>query len=262
MKFWTVDAFTSKPFHGNPAAVILVDEFPEDSLCQSIAAEFNLSETGFLKPLSPNHYQIRWFTPTTEIPLCGHGTLSSALVLRHENLINPSEAICLESLSGPLSVLCQDNQFVLNFPLQKIGKSLETQAFCDLLDTPILTAQEALDILLLELPHETNIYNFQVDLTKICLLPYRGLIITAASNGQPHDFVSRFFTPKAGINEDPVTGSAHCKLADYWQTKLGRSLFLAYQASPRGGEMQIKIEGERVLLTGKGVLISTGQLYC
>lgn len=260
MKFWTVDAFTNKPFHGNPAAVLLVEDFPTDALCQTLAAEFNLSETAFVKTLGPNHFHIRWFTPNIEVKLCGHATLASCYVLKLENLIDPKLPIILESLSGPLSVTCEAEIFTLDFPLQKTSQALDKAIFTEMLGLPVAKCVQAYDDVIVELLDATSVQNFQPDFAKIKQLDCRGLIITAQSDGKPYDFVSRFFDPRGGVNEDPVTGSAHCKLADYWQTKLKRSEFFVYQASKRGGEITIKIKGDRVLLTGTSVLITKGVL--
>ncbi len=260
MKFWIVDAFTKQIFKGNPAAVILVSDFPEDALCFKIAAEFNLSETAFVKRLGNNHFHIRWFTPAVEVKLCGHATLASCFVLKQEQQINITSPITLESLSGPLSITCKAEAFSLNFPLQKVSQKLNVANFQHLCPDKVLNAAQALDDVIIELNSEAAVRNFKPDFTEITKINCRGLIITAKSNGKPYDFVSRFFGPRVGVNEDPVTGSAHCKLADYWQHKLNQTSFFAYQASVRGGEMGIQIEGDRVQLIGDAVLVGHGAL--
>lgn len=260
MKYWIVDAFTTQAFAGNPAAVILVEEFPMKARCLQIAAEFNLSETAFVKTLGGNHFHIRWFTPCVEADLCGHATLASAYVLLHDKKINSEAPITFESRSGPLRVSVEGDGLSLNFPLQPVSKTLDPSAFSEALSLKLLSAAQAGTDLILELEGETTLRHFQPDFARIADLDYRAVLLTAQSSGQPYDFISRFFGPKIGIPEDPVTGSAHCKLASYWQARLGKSSFYAYQASARGGEMKVEIQGDRVLLKGSAVLTAKGQL--
>ncbi len=234
MKLWIVDAFTKCPYKGNPAAIAIVKEFPKDEVCQTIAAEMNLSETVFVKKLSKNHFHIRWFTPKIEVDLCGHGTLTATHILVQEKQINDN--VQFESRSGLLKVSCSHESYTLDFPLQKtVGE-----------DT------------IIEFSSEDEVRNYIPNISELKKMPFRGIIFTAKGS-YPYDFVSRFFCPRDGINEDPVTGSAHCKLAYYWQQKLNKSEFLAYQASPRGGEIQIAIHGDRVHLTGSAVTILEGR---
>jgi len=259
MKIWTVDAFTGTPFAGNPAAVTIVKDFPTDTRCLQIAAEMNLSETAFLKPLAKDHFHIRWFTPEIEVKLCGHATLASSHVLFDENLTT-SDTITFSSLSGPLHVKKEGQDIILDFPLQKTGEALPLSHFEKLFSPEfIVNAVTANDDMLVELRDENIVRNLNLDPSVVMSVDHRGLIITAKSK-PPFDFVSRVFAPHEGINEDPVTGSAHCKLADYWQQKLNKSEFLAYQASPRGGILGVKIMGDRVHLKGQAVTILEGTL--
>ncbi len=253
MKIWTVDTFTIQAYSGNPAAVMIVENFPKDKLCQQIASEMNLSETAFVKPLAQDHFHIRWFTPTVEVKLCGHATLAAAHIL-YQNKLAQGDKILLESLSGPLSVYKNAVALTLDFPLQPVSASLDRHIFEGIIEGNIIAAAKALDDIILEFPSETAVRNFHPIIEKINTIDCRGLIITAAAD-QKYDFVSRFFGPRVGVSEDPVTGSAHCKLADYWQKKLNKTEFLAYQASPRGGEITLSIRGSRVLLTGNAVTI-------
>ena len=259
MKIWTVDAFTDLPFAGNPAAVTIVDDFPTDARCLQIAAEMNLSETAFLKPLSEDHFNIRWFTPKVEVKLCGHATLASSHILFEEDLIK-SETVTFESLSGPLHVRKEEKNIILDFPLQKTGESLPSTHFEKLFPAEfIVNAVTANDDVIVELRDEDIVRNLTLDPSVVMSVDHRGLIVTA-KGAQPFDFVSRVFEPHEGINEDPVTGSAHCKLADYWQQKLDKSEFLAYQASSRGGVLGVTIVGDRVHLKGQAVTMLKGTL--
>lgn len=258
MKIWTVDAFTDKPFSGNPAAIAIVEDFPADEICQKVAAEFNLSETAFLKPLGPDHFHIRWFTPSVEVQLCGHATLASAHILFQEGLIGGAQ-IRLESLSGALFVTRGQNEIVLDFPLQQIGEAFPVSSLGNLFDpTTIVNAVRAYDDVIVELSDDALVRNLKLDSSKASQIDCRGLIVTARGR-LPYDFVSRVFGPRLGVDEDPVTGSAHCKLADYWQKKLNKKNFLAYQASSRGGVLGVEIVGNRVHLRGQAVTIMEGK---
>jgi len=234
-----------------------VKDFPSDEACQNIGREINLSETAFVKPIGANHFHIRWFTPTTEVKLCGHATLASAHILYEEQFVT-ADKISFDSLSGNLIIYKNQNELILDFPLQKTGPTLDIPLFENVLETAINNAVKALDDFIVELKDATAVTNFVPNFEKINTLECRGLIITAIGN-TPYDFVSRFFAPRVGVLEDPVTGSAHCKLADYWQKKLGKTSFLAYQASKRGGEIKVSIHNERVHLSGRAVTIMKGK---
>ena len=257
MKIWTVDAFASKPFAGNPAAVAIVDEFPSDETCKLIAAEMNLSETAFVKSLNKNHFHIRWFTPKVEVKLCGHATLASSHILHQEKLVMGNE-ILFDSLSGPLRVYISSANYTLDFPLQKTGKAIQSAAITESF-REIVGAVEAYDDIIIELATEEALRSYIPQIDKLEKIDCRGIIVTTKGTGE-YDFVSRFFAPKVGVNEDPVTGSAHCKLAHYWQQKLNKNDFNAYQASSRGGEIQISVVEDRVHLTGKAITMLKGEL--
>jgi PhzF family phenazine biosynthesis protein len=259
MKIWIVDAFTDKPFHGNPAAVTVVKGFPNDEMCQKIAAEMNLSETAFIKPLGIDHFHLRWFTPLVEVELCGHATLASSHILFQEKMIK-GNTITFDSLSGPLFVKRDASDIILDFPLQKTGKTLVVDQFKVLLGIEsIINVVQAYDDVIVEISDEKTLRDLKLASSSVKKIDCRGLIITAKGN-PPYDFVSRFFAPCEGIDEDPVTGSAHCKLADYWQQKLGKNEFLAYQASVRGGTLGVQIIGDRVHLKGQAVTMMEGTL--
>jgi PhzF family phenazine biosynthesis protein len=256
MKIWIVDAFANEPYKGNPAAVVLLDEFPEDGICQKIAAEMNLSETAFVKKRGANHFHLRWFTPKTEVKLCGHATLASAHILQQEKRIEGGE-ILFDSLSGPLRVSIADALYTLDFPLQKVGEKVESVTIRENFPT-MIQAVKAYDDVIIELPNADEVRKYIPKINELEKIDCRGIIITAKGDG-PYDFISRFFAPKVGVNEDPVTGSAHCKLAGYWQKKLKKSEFLAFQASRRGGEIRIAVHGDRVHLSGKAITILEGK---
>jgi PhzF family phenazine biosynthesis protein len=248
-----VDAFADAPYTGNPAAVMVVDEFPEDM--QQIAAQMNLSETVFVKKQGLNHYHIRWFTPMLEAKICGHATMAASHILFQEKLIQGSK-ITFDSLSGPLIVSKESNAIVLDFPLQRVDASLSKQNVERIFNTSIQEVVKAHDDVIVLLDNEEVVKHFVPDFEKIKTIDARGVIITAPSN--QYDFVSRFFAPNMGINEDPVTGSAHTKLADYWAKRLNKQSFVAYQASARGGILHIQIENGRVLLKGKAITVMAG----
>lgn len=255
-KFWVVNAFTNQPFRGNPAAVMIVDEFPENML--EIAAEFNLSETAFLKSLGQEKYHIRWFTPKVEVKLCGHATLAAAHVLFKEIKI-PFVSIEFSSLSGSLQVGRVSDGYELNFPLQYTGPQLlqasVQEAFGSLKIKEVL---QAYDDIIVVLDKEEDLLSFTPDISKLSNIESRGIIVTAQSRA--YDFISRFFAPRVGVNEDPVTGSAHCKLADYWSKKLGKQNMVAFQASSRGGELNLSVSNDRVLIKGEAVTTTKGEL--
>jgi PhzF family phenazine biosynthesis protein len=259
MKIWTVDCFTSEIFSGNPAAVTILENFPSDKLCQKIAAEMNLSETAFVKKLRDNHFHIKWFTPSVEVELCGHATLAAAHIIYQENF-STTEAIIFESLSGSLKVYRKNDDLTLDFPLQvtgpniDLGKPIETALGCR-----ASSIVQAYDDILVEVPSLNELKIMEPNFAKLTQFNCRGVIVTAVGDKR-YDFYSRFFAPKVGVDEDPVTGSAHCKLADYWHRKTGKKSFKAFQASKRGGEMQIKIVGDRVHLTGRAVTVLEGKI--
>lgn len=257
MKIWTVDAFTDRAYAGNPAAVTIVEEFPAGAVCQNMATEMNLSETAFVKPLGVDHFHIRWFTPAVEVKLCGHATLAASHILYQEK-IAVGNRITLESQSGPLVVYKNSAELTLDFPLQRTGPALDIATFQQILGADVVSAEKALDDVIVELSDEASVRKLKINAEKINTIDCRGLIVTAKAKA-PYDFISRFFGPRVGVLEDPVTGSAHCKLADYWQKRLHKTEFFAYQASKRGGELKLTIQGDRLHLTGQAVTIMRGE---
>lgn len=258
-KIWIVDAFADKPFKGNPAAVMILDEFYADDRLLDIAAEMNLSETAFVKPLKDNLFHIRWLTPTVEIKLCGHATLAPAHILFEEGIVK-NQPILFDSLSGRLQVTQEVDGLQLDFPLQNVEKTLDKAPFEKVLGlkNEIIQVVKAYDDIIVELDSEETVKTFVPNFALISTINARAIIITARS--QHYDFVSRFFGPRVGINEDPVTGSSHCKLAHYWSQKLDKTTMRAYQASKRGGKIDLKVVGDRVYLKGTAVTILAGEL--
>jgi len=258
LKVWTVDAFAEQLFQGNPAAVIPVQHFPSDHLCLKIAAEFNLSETAFVE-CQNGKYHIRWFTPATEVKLCGHATLAAAHILFQEKLVEGNQ-VEFQSLSGPLRVLKSSGELLtLDFPLQPTGPVLDIAPFQKLIGLTVVNVVQANDDVIIELADHHAVRGINVPASDWAQFEARGIIVTARGEG-PYDFVSRFFAPRVGINEDPVTGSAHCKLAHYWKLKLGKEKFKAYQASKRGGVLEVEVSSDRVLISGKAITVITGSL--
>jgi PhzF family phenazine biosynthesis protein len=252
-----VDAFTTRRFAGNPAAVIPMDAFLADATMQTVAAENNLAETAFLHP-EGGDYRLRWFTPTTEVPLCGHATLASAAVVM-ERLEPGRTSVVFHSASGPLTVNRVGTGYVMDFPARPSERVTPPPGLAEALGViPTEVFGNAFNYLaLLESPQVLR--NITPDMAAIARQDRPGLIVT--SPGDDHfDFLSRYFAPAKGIPEDPVTGSAHCVLAPYWANRLGKTSFRAFQCSPRGGEVQCRLKGDRVELEGSCVFYLEGQV--
>ncbi len=260
-----IDAFTNQTFRGNPAATILVDHFPANVQMQQIAAEMNLSETAFVKPLDQeNYFQLRWFTPKQEVPLCGHATLAIAHYLRELEAIDPKSPLIFSTLSGDLTISFEEHLIVMDFPatFYKTCSARSQQVLAAMFgDRNYEILGQAEDYLTVLLESESAVQSFQPQYERIAELDGFGFIITAiADPHQPYDFVSRFFAPKAGIQEDPVTGSAHCSLTPYWAKRLGKSDLKAKQLSARSGELIVCDRGNRVLLKGQAVTFLRGKI--
>jgi len=258
IKIFQVDAFTDKLFSGNPAAVCILDKWLSDTLMQSIANENNLAETAFVVP-NGNDFEIRWFTPAVEVDLCGHATLASAFVLF--NLLDyPGSVIkFLSPRSGALSVNKNDEMLFLDFPTDKLelinGKEKLMEACIGI--KPIEVYKGRTDYIAV-IDSESALTNLQPNFSEITKLKARGLIVTA--QGDQVDFVSRFFAPQSGINEDPVTGSAHTSLLPLWSKKLGKKNLNANQLSERGGKLTCEFRNDRCSIGGKAKLYLTGEI--
>lgn len=254
-----VDAFTDKPFGGNPAAVCLLDEPRPDSWMQAVAREMNLSETAFLLRRADG-FDLRWFTPAVEVDLCGHATLASAHVLWEQDHLPAGQAARFHTRSGLLEAKKCGSWIEMNFPstpAKSIGRveTLETA----LSAAAKFTGQSQFDYLM-ELASEEELRALAPDFGSLRRLPVRGIIVTSRSSRPGYDFVSRFFAPAAGVDEDPVTGSAHCCLAPFWKERLGRDNLIGFQASARGGYVRTRCEGDRVLLSGQAVTVLRAEL--
>ena len=255
LEIYYVDAFSNNIFGGNPAAVIFTN-LNDDDLMQNIAAENNLSETAFIN-ISENENIIRWFSPTKEVDLCGHATLASAFV--YFNYINTEkDTIEFKSNGGMLIVNKKDNILELDFPKDTFIKTNHEDAVCNAIGLKPTETYKGQINLMAVYETEEEILNLQPDFKKVIDLTGQGLIVTAP--GLHHDFVSRYFCPKYGINEDPVTGSAHTTLIPYWSDKLGSKKLLAKQVSTRGGELFCENKDERVLIGGNAVLYMKGNI--
>jgi PhzF family phenazine biosynthesis protein len=261
-----VDAFTSAPFSGNPAAVCVLERPAEESWMQQVALEMNLSETAFLHA-EGDAYRLRWFTPTTEVELCGHATLASAHVLWEEGRLGPDQVARFETRSGRLEATKRGGWIEMDFPARPAESPLpaaEAAALLDALGTEaVAVVRNPLDVLV-EVASEADARAIRPDLARLAGITRRGVIVTAPPDAgmaeRGIDFVSRFFAPAYGVDEDPVTGSAHCTLGPYWARRLGRSRLRGFQVSERGGEVGVEVRGDRVTLRGQAVTVLVGEL--
>ncbi len=256
LDFYWIDAFTDRPFAGNPAGVVPLDSWLPDESMQRIAAENGLSETAFLVPTGPGRYHLRWFTPTAEVDLCGHGTLASAFVLR-QFLGARHDELRFDTLSGPLLVRPRGELLELDLPSRPPQACLPEAGLAAALGATPLETGAARDLLCL-FESEAAVRALQPDFQALADLEWMGVIATAP--GGDCDFVSRFFAPQVGVPEDPVTGSAHCTLVPFWAARLGRSDLFARQVSQRGGELWCQQRGERVGVAGAAVAYLQGQI--
>ena len=257
MRYYIVDAFTDRLFSGNQAGVCILETWPEDATMQDIAAENNLSETAFAAH-DGAHYKLRWFTPATEIELCGHATLATAFVLA--NFVEPEAAeFEFHTLSGPLFVRRNGDLFELNFPVRAQQETEVTAQMRRAVDKLVVSAYAGYN-LMLELEDENAVRDLVPDIEAIRdLRDYHGVIATA--RGSDCDFVSRFFAPNVGVDEDPVTGSTHTSLVPFWAARLGREELTARQLSKRGGMLYCRYAGDRVHISGHARLYLTGEIH-
>lgn len=255
-----VDAFTNEPFSGNPAAVCILKTPQDDRWMQNVAQEMNLSETAFLLK-QEDGYSLRWFTPTTEVPLCGHATLASAHVLWSEQHLSSNEEAHFHTKSGLLIAKKQENWIELDFPVSHSEAIAVPPELSQALGVPITTVMKNSFTYLVEVESEDLVRNMQPKFTLLVKQFPEVIVTSKTESNSEYDFVSRFFAPGIGINEDPVTGSAHCSLAPFWRERLDKDEFLAYQASSRGGVLKVKYTGgDRVLIAGQAVTVLQGDL--
>lgn len=254
-----VDAFTEEPFRGNPAGVCLLKAPESDQWMQALAAEMNLSETAYLLPEGEG-WRLRWFTPTTEVDLCGHATLASARVLFERHPEMRDDPVKFFTRSGELSARWIDGSVELNFPAMSFEPITVIAKLPAILGFQPIGAVYSGDYYLFEALDEVLIHKVHPNIRSLETLPMPEVIITAKSEDPDIDFVSRFFAPQLGVDEDPVTGSAHCLLAPYWAKKLGKNELLAYQASARGGYLDLRLVGDRVFIKGESKIIFEADL--
>lgn len=260
LQIFQVDAFTSKSFGGNPAAVVPLQEWLPDETMLKIAEENNLSETAFFVR-NNGRYDIRWFTPTVEVDLCGHATLASSHVIFNE-LKWEDEFIRFHSdRSGELGVEKQDERMILDFPSYPVKEIEQRAEFAETIGTlPVESWETQSNMLMLLLESEEEVRNLSPDMQRLHELLYQEVIVTAKGEGDA-DFVSRMFAPKIGIPEDPVTGAIHCSLIPYWAKELGKKRLFARQISKRGGELFCELAGDRVKIGGNAALYLKGEIY-
>jgi PhzF family phenazine biosynthesis protein len=254
-----VDAFTNKPFAGNPAAVCVLQNAPAEQWMRDVAREMNLSETAFLVP-QDGGYSLRWFTPAVEVDLCGHATVASAHVLWQDGHLLQGQQARFHTRSGLLTADRMGDWIELDFPAKLATPVEAPDCLLSALGVrePRFVGKNAFDYLV-EIDSEVELRALSPDHGMLRKLPVRGVIVTARGSGE-FDFVSRFFAPGSGVDEDPVTGSAHTALGPYWSGPLGKTEFLAYQASARGGVVKVRVVGDRVKLGGQAVTVMTGEL--
>lgn len=251
---YQVDSFTAIPFKGNPAGVYITDKAVDESRMKAIATEMNLSETAFLHP-AENGYNLRWFTPAAEVELCGHATLASAHILWEQGYLESNVDAVFHTLSGELTARNLNKGIELNFPATPLTESDPPEGLIEALGvTPLFVGQNKFDYLV-EVGTIEDVANCKPNFGELKKAGARGVMITAQDKDGKYDFVSRFFAPGVGIDEDPVTGSAHCTLGPYWAEKLGKTELSAYQASQRGGEVGIVVDGDRIKLTGQAITV-------
>ncbi|MEE8593229.1 MAG: PhzF family phenazine biosynthesis protein [Candidatus Bipolaricaulota bacterium] len=258
---YQVDAFAEKPFAGNPAAVCILERPADEAWMQSVAMEMNLSETAFVVRREDGDFDLRWFTPAVEVALCGHATLATSHILYDTGILNPNETARYHTKSGLLQACFVDGMIELDFPSTPPEDCETPHGLLDALglESAIYVGQPRFDYLV-EVESEDIVRTLTTDFAKLLFLGVRGVMVTAKSESEEFDFVSRFFAPSAGIDEDPVTGSAHCVLAPYWAAKLGKIKLSAYQASARGGRLKCTLAGDRVKLAGKAITVLHGEL--
>jgi len=255
-----IDAFTTRPFHGNPAAVCLLDSPAHATWMQSVAEEMRLSETAFVVS-EGDRWGLRWFTPTCEVDLCGHATLASSHCLWERGLARPDAPIRFRTeRSGELVCMRHGERIVMDLPAAAARPVDPPATLLEALGCEAVQVCDGPWDYLVEVASEEVVRALDPDFRALAPLKERGVIVTARGDGRPYDIVSRFFAPAAGVVEDPVTGSAHCMLATHWQARIGDRDLHAYQASARGGELHVRLRGDRVSLAGHAVTVTRGHL--
>jgi PhzF family phenazine biosynthesis protein len=258
--FFQVDAFADGPFSGNPAAVVLLPAAADTPWMHKVAAEMNLSETAFLTRRAEGEFDLRWFTPAVEVDLCGHATLASAHALWQGHHAPATMPLQFHTKSGILTATPADGWIELDFPATQVKAAEPPDGLLDALRTQARYVGRSKFDYFVEVGSEETVRDLTPDFGALRELPVRGVIVTSQASTPGWDFVSRFFAPGSGIDEDPVTGSAHCALTPYWSTKLGKTEFTARQLSSRGGTLRLSLVGDRVKLRGRAVSVLRGEL--
>lgn len=256
-----VDAFTATPFLGNPAAVCFLQEPMPDAWMAGVAGEMNLSETAFL--LSENDgYRLRWFTPAVEVGLCGHATLASAHALWESGRLPVQSEARFYTRAGLLTARKDGAWIEMDFPSRPVEPAEAPEGLLEALGVEAVRIASGGNTYVIEVANEAAVRAIAPDFSALSRLPLRSVGVTSPASTPGYDIVSRYFAPSVGVNEDPVTGSLHCRLAPYWSARLGKNALMAYQASARGGELRLRLEGERVRLGGQAVTVLEGSLRC
>jgi len=255
-----VDAFTNQPFSGNPAGVVLLNKGQSEDWMLSVAREMNLSETAFLIGEKAS-YSLRWFTPSTEVDLCGHATLSAAHILYEKEIVEKSEFIKFATRSGELTTSYIDGWIEMNFPSFTTEEVASGDAVIQALKCEPAEIYNSGENIMAVFSDPEDIYNLSPDFNLIKQLDAQGVIATSLSDVAEYDFISRYFAPRVGVDEDPVTGSAHCSLGPYWGKILNKNILHAKQVSDRGGELQIRIESGRTFIRGQAVTVFSGKIH-
>ncbi|MBM4331082.1 MAG: PhzF family phenazine biosynthesis protein [Deltaproteobacteria bacterium] len=255
-----VDAFTAKPFAGNPAAVCILTQPIDAQWMQNVSREMNLSETAFLLR-QEDSFQLRWFTPAVEVDLCGHATLASAHILWERGDLKPNEQARFSTRSGILTAERKGDWIEMDFPAKLAELACEPEGLAKALGVQIQYLGRNQFDYLVEVKSEEIVRSIKPDFNFLKTLPIRGVIVTSLSSSPEYDFVSRFFAPRVGVNEDPVTGSAHCCLGPFWGNRLHKKELTGYQASLRGGVVKIRLMGSRLILGGQAITVLRGELF-
>lgn len=259
-KIYQVDSFTDKPFSGNPAGVCILEKPADEEWMQNVTKEMAVSETAFLYP-EKDGYNLRWFSPDTEVDLCGHATLASAHVLWEKGYLGKDKTARFFTRSGILTAMLKDGWIELDFPLLREEEADAPAGLIEALGVESIYVGRNVFDYIIEVGSENELRSVAPDLSMLANVTTRGVMVTSLSGSGDYDFVSRLFAPAIGIPEDPVTGSAHCCLGPYWMKKLGKDTFYAYQASRRGGFLKVQVKGDRVLLSGKAVTVLEGDIF-
>lgn len=259
LRYFVVDAFTNRPFQGNPAAVIPLEQWKDDAWLQNVAMEMNLSETAYFMP-NGKGFDLRWFTPTTEVDLCGHATIASAVVLVQLGKLADGAAVAFSTKSGVLGAKRLGTRIELDFPALPVQPSDPPPGVLESLGvSPLFVGRSRYDVLV-EVESEEALRSITPNFKQLAAVKCRGVIATSKSRDPEFDFASRFFAPAVGVDEDPVCGSAHCALAPYWGGKLGKTKMVGHQVSARSGIVFVEVRGERIGLGGEGRIFATGEI--